>query len=92
MAGTARNARSGGSQIWATTTRTLTREQVSTVDLTELSPRVRAIALTLGRMLSHGYSKQEIAVYYGKSRPWVSARFRELAEALREQIARADRV
>lgn len=64
-----------------------TDEAVASVDLEALSPRLKAIAGTLGAMLSEGYSKAEIARFYGKSRPWVSARLAELEDALREQIA-----
>lgn len=68
-------------------TTVLTDEALESVDLEALSPRLRAIAATLGKMLSDGYSRAEIARYYEKSRPWVSARLRELEDALREQIA-----
>jgi hypothetical protein len=57
-------------------------------DLTELPARLQAIAVTLGQMLSDGYSKAEIARYFGKSRPWVSARLQELEDGLRTQIER----
>lgn len=57
------------------------------LDVETLPPRLQAIAATLGWMLSEGYSKAEIARFYGKSRPWVSARLQELEDALREQIA-----
>jgi DNA-directed RNA polymerase specialized sigma24 family protein len=54
-----------------------------------LPVRLQAIAVTLGWMHSvEGFSKAEIARFYGKSRPWVSARLGELEDALREQIAR----
>lgn len=54
--------------------------------MTELPERLQAIAATLGWMLSEGYSRQEIADFYGKSRPWVSARLIELETALTERI------
>jgi hypothetical protein len=52
--------------------------------LTELPARLQAIAATLGSMLSEGYSKAEIARYFAKSRPWVSARLLELEAGLRQ--------
>jgi len=64
-----------------------TEEALANVEVAALSPRIKAIAGTLGAMLSEGYSKAEIARFYGKSRPWVSARLGELEDALREQIA-----
>jgi hypothetical protein len=57
-----------------------------TVTLTELPLRLQAIAATLGWMLSEGYSRAEIARFYGKSRPWVSARLQEIEDALLERI------
>lgn len=56
--------------------------------MTDLPGRLQAIAATLGAMFSDGYSKREIAVFYAKSRPWVSARLLELEEALREHVER----
>lgn len=52
------------------------------LDFLKLPIRAQAIAVTMGSMLSDGYSKAEIARYYGKSRPWVSKRLDELRAAL----------
>lgn len=57
-------------------------EAAPAMDLTELPARLQAIAATLGSMLSDGYSKAEIARFYAKSRPWVSARLQELEAGL----------
>jgi hypothetical protein len=54
------------------------------MDLTALPVRLQAIAATLGSMLSDHFSKAEIARYYGKSRPWVSARLQELEAGIRK--------
>jgi predicted transcriptional regulator len=67
------------------------RARASEADLSELPARLRAIAATIGQMVSDGYSKQEIATYYGKSRPWVSARLRELEQALEDLLERRRR-
>lgn len=63
--------------------------QASETDLTDLPARLQAIAATMGAMLSDGYSKAEIARYFAKSRPWVSARLQELEVGLRELVARS---
>ena len=57
-----------------------------TLDLQRLSPRGKAIAGTLGAMLSEGYSKAEIARFYGKSRPWVTARLGELRQEIADLV------
>lgn len=58
------------------------------VNIEALPTRLQAIAVTLGWMHSEGgFSKAEIARFYGKSRPWVSARLRELEDGLRAQIS-----
>lgn len=56
--------------------------------MTELPIRLQAIAVTMGSMLSEDYSRAEIARFYGKSRPWVSARLQELEDALRTHVER----
>lgn len=56
------------------------------ISLTELPARLQAIAATLGIMLSDGYSKAEIARYYGKSRRWVSDRLLELEREIQNRI------
>lgn len=65
-------------------------EAASDLELTDLPARLQAIAATLGSMFSEGYSKAEIARYYAKSRPWVSARLQELEDDLRRLIGRSD--
>jgi hypothetical protein len=57
------------------------------IDLEALSARSRAIVGTMGQMLADGYSKAEIARHYGKSRPWVTERFKELEREIRAQVA-----
>lgn len=59
----------------------------SEIDLAELPPRLQAIAATMGQMLSDGCSKAEIAEFFGKSRPWVSARLLELKTELELRFA-----
>lgn len=54
--------------------------------MTRLPKRLQAIAATLGAMLSETYSKAEIARYFGKSRPWVSARLQELEDGILELL------
>lgn len=63
-----------------------TQEAFESVEFADLPARIQAIATTLGAMIADGYSKAEVARFYGKSRPWVSARLLELEEALREQV------
>lgn len=63
-------------------------DPIELVNIESLPIRLQAIAVTLGWMHSEGgFSKAEIARFYGKSRPWVSARLRELEDGLRAQIA-----
>lgn len=64
-----------------------TLEALESVDPEALSTRVKAIAVTLGWMTSvEGFSKAETARFYGKSRPWVSARLREMEDELRAHV------
>lgn len=69
------------------TTRPMTAEALESVDFEALPTRIQAIAVTLGWMhYVDDFSKAEIARFYAKSRPWVSARIRELEDALKAQI------
>ena len=58
--------------------------------LQDLPDRILAIAITLGRMQSEGWTKQEIAEFYGRSRSWVSARLSELEDELRKIVSDHD--
>lgn len=82
-----RPATGGGSTSATTPTSSTSRLSPESLDLTALPTRLQAIAATLGAMLSETYSKAEIARFYGKSRPWVSARLQELEDGIRALAA-----
>jgi hypothetical protein len=61
-----------------------------TVEWTNLSTRALAIAATLALPLSQGYSRAELARYYGKSELWVSQRLDELEREVAAQLERPE--
>lgn len=67
-------------------TRSRTDQTLTQIDWSALSKESRQTIQTIGSMVASGLAAAEIARRLGKSRPWVSARLRELRREIEEQL------
>jgi hypothetical protein len=74
-----------------TAARIPTQTVLELIDWTALPADAKAVALRIGPMLCDGFKTSEIALSFGKSEDWVSARVKILRDAIANQLgARLD--